>query len=65
MDKKALTHMIKKTKNFILASSSQSRKKILKNTGLKFTVINPKVNEEKYKKIFKKRKYNIKKTTSE
>ena len=57
--------MIKKTKNFILASSSQSRKKILKNTGLKFTVIKPKVNEEKYKKIFKKRKYNIKKTTSE
>jgi len=45
-------------KKIILASSSQSRKKIFKNVGLNFFSISPKINEEKEKRKIKK---NIKK----
>ncbi len=42
-------------KPFILASSSQSRYKILKNTNLKFTVIKPLCDEEDIKKKLNKK----------
>ena len=41
---------------FILASKSQSRSFILKNNKLSFLQIEPKCNEDKVKKIFKKSK---------
>ncbi len=48
-------------KEFILASSSRSRYKILKNSGFIFKKINPKCDEEKIKiKIFKLKKNPIK-----
>ena len=46
-------------KKIILASSSQSRKKIFKNVGLNFLSISPKIDEEKEKKIIKNNKKKI------
>ena len=43
---------------FILASSSNSRFKILKNAGLNFTTAKPTCNEEKIKRKLKRKKYN-------
>jgi len=55
---------MKKKHQIVLASSSTSRKKIFKNAGLNFVIRKPKINEEKYQRIFKKKKFNIKKTTN-
>ena len=41
---------------FILASKSQSRSFILKNNKLSFLQVEPKCNEDRVKKIFKKSK---------
>ena len=52
-------------KKFILASSSSSRYKILKNNNLSFTVIKPKCNEELLKKRLIRDKTEIKKISLE
>ena len=49
----------------ILASSSYSRRKILKNLKIQFICIPPKINEDQKKLLYKDRGYNIKKTTYE
>ena len=49
----------------ILASSSESRKRIFRNTGISFFVKKPKINEKKIKKELKKQKNSIIKITKE
>ena len=54
-----------KKNNIILASSSLSRKKILKNTGLVFTTVNPKINEDVFKNELIKKKESPKRISKE
>ena len=56
--------MIEKIK-ILLASTSQSRKRIFKKAGLSFYSRKPNVNEFQLKKIFKKKKYKTIKITKE
>jgi len=56
--------MIENTK-ILLASSSRSRKKILKKTGLNFYSKKPSIDETKIKKKLKEKNYKTKKITEE
>ena len=57
--------MIKKQNKILLASTSQARKKILRNAGVNFYSKTPKVDEKKLKKIFKNKKFKTIKITKE
>ena len=57
--------MIKKQNKILLASTSQVRKKILRNAGVNFYSKTPKVDERKLKKIYKNKKFKTIKITKE
>jgi len=57
--------MIKKQNKILLASTSQARKKILRNAGVNFYSKTPKVDERKLKKIYKNKKFKTIKITKE
>ena len=65
MDKKKVINMKENKNKIILASSSLSRKRILRNLKINFIIKKPTTNEEKIKKKMKRKTLSTKKITYE